>query len=94
MKPRKTGVREAKAHLSRLLRGVQGGQEWIITDRGKAVARLVPASEGVLPLDDRMRRLIESGLIEPPERGARELPPPLPLKRDLAQEWLREDRRS
>jgi prevent-host-death family protein len=92
MKPHRTGVREAKAHLSRLLRGVERGQEWIITDRGKPVARLVPASGDDLPLTERIHRLEAAGLIEPLNRETGDLPSPLPLKRGLAQTWLQEDR--
>lgn len=92
MKPRRTGVREAKARLSRLLRDVQRGKEWVITDRGKPVARLSPPSGSDLPLEERLRRLEDAGLIEPLRRPARDLPPPLPLKKGLAQRWLKEDR--
>lgn len=37
------GVHEAKTHLSRLLERVAAGDEIVITRRGEAVARLVPA---------------------------------------------------
>lgn len=36
------GVHEAKTHLSRLLAAVSAGEDVIISNRGKAVARLVP----------------------------------------------------
>ena len=67
-----TGIREAKARLSRLLRDVQRGHEWVITER--------------------IRRLEDSGLIEPVRPQTRKLPPPLPLEEGLAQAWLQEDR--
>jgi prevent-host-death family protein len=35
-------VRELKNHLSACLRRVQGGEELVVTSRGKEVARLVP----------------------------------------------------
>lgn len=92
MKPRRTGVREAKARLSRLLRDVQRGQEWVITERGRPVARLSPMAGRTLSLAERIRRLEDSGLVEPVRREARNLPPPLPLKEGLAQKWLQEDR--
>ncbi|MBI3997843.1 MAG: type II toxin-antitoxin system prevent-host-death family antitoxin [Armatimonadetes bacterium] len=94
MKTHRAGIREAKAQLSRLLREVQRGHEWVITDRGRPIARLVPASEETLPLEERIRRLIDAGLVEPPPRDARDLPPPLPLRANLAQRWLQEDRNS
>ncbi len=37
------GAFEAKTHLSALLEKVCGGEEVLITRRGKAVAKLVPA---------------------------------------------------
>jgi prevent-host-death family protein len=37
------GIREAKSQFSRLLRRVATGEEIIITNRGVAVARLIPA---------------------------------------------------
>jgi prevent-host-death family protein len=89
-----TGIREAKARLSRLLRDVQRGHEWIITERGKPIARLVPVSGITLPLSERIRRLEDSGLIEPVRQKMRELPPPLPLEEGLAQALLQEDRNS
>ncbi len=94
MKTRRTGVRDAKARLSQLLRDVQRGQEWVITERGSPVARLSPITERSLSLAERIHRLEDAGLIEPVRREMRELPPPLPLKEDLAQQWLREDRSS
>lgn len=88
----KTGVREAKARLSKLIRDVQRGKEWLITDREKPVARLVPAIGRDLSLQERVRRLEDSGLIEPLRRRVRRLPAPLPIEKELAQRWLQEDR--
>ena len=38
------GVRELKNQLSRYLKRVQDGEEIIVTDRGRSVARIVPAN--------------------------------------------------
>ena len=92
MRARTIGVRDAKAQLSRLLRDVQRGREWVITDHGKPAARLVPAPAKRLSLEERLRRLEEMGLIEAPRGNARDLPPPFPLKNGLAQRWLQEGR--
>ncbi|MDQ7843994.1 MAG: type II toxin-antitoxin system prevent-host-death family antitoxin [Armatimonadota bacterium] len=87
------GIREAKAHLSRLIREVRRGREWVITERGRPVARLIPVRAADLPLEERIRRLEEAGVLEPaPPGSSRPLPPPLPLPDGLAQRWLREDR--
>lgn len=42
--PRSAGIREARLNLSGLLEDVRKGREVIITDRGRPVARLVPAT--------------------------------------------------
>lgn len=88
------GVREAKARLSELLRDARRGREWVITEHGAPIAKLVPIHGSELPLEDRLHRLEEAGVIEPPHRPARSIPPPLPLEPGLAQQWLQEDRRS
>ena len=41
----KIGAFEAKTHLSALLEKVKNGEEVLITKRGKAIARLVPAEQ-------------------------------------------------
>jgi len=37
------GVRELKNRLSRYLKRVQGGEEIVVTERGRSVARIIPA---------------------------------------------------
>jgi prevent-host-death family protein len=92
MRTGKAGVREARARLSRLIRDVQRGGQWVITQRGKPIARLVPVAEESLPLEERIRRLEEAGVLEPLRQAPHPLPPPLPLEKNLAQRWLQEDR--
>lgn len=91
---RTTGVRDAKARLSQLLADVQLGREWIITDRGKPIARLVPIVRERAPLEERLRRLEEIGLVERAAQRVLPLPPPLPLAKGLARRMLDEDRRA
>jgi prevent-host-death family protein len=48
---RTIGIRELKAHLSQVLRDVQGGERVVVTDRGRAVAELgPPAAEALAAL--------------------------------------------
>jgi prevent-host-death family protein len=89
---REAGIREAKARLSELLRDVQAGREWVITERGKPVARLVPASAPRGPLEDRVKRLEDAGVVERRPISQYSLPPPLPLTNELARRILDEDR--
>lgn len=87
------GVREAKIHLSRILDQVAAGTEVIITDRGRPIAKITRVPSSALSLEDRLAELERRGWIEPARGGkARKIPPPLPVKGDVAQRFLREDR--
>jgi prevent-host-death family protein len=57
------GIRELKAHLSEYVARAAGGEEVVVTDRSRPVARLVPFA-GVTGVD----RGIEEGWIEAPRR--------------------------
>lgn len=52
------GVRELRNHLSRYLERVKDGEELVVTDRGRAVARVLPMS-GERTID----RLIAEGIV-------------------------------
>ncbi len=39
---KKTGVRELKIHLSQYLREVKQGENILVTERGRAIAQIVP----------------------------------------------------
>jgi prevent-host-death family protein len=54
------GVRELRNNLSRYLDRVQAGDEVVVTDRGRAIARVLPMS-GERTID----RLIAQGLVTP-----------------------------
>lgn len=54
-------IYDTKAHLSRLLKMVQKGREIVITERGKAIAKIVPCQEETT--DERIKRMITHGLI-------------------------------
>jgi len=87
------GVREAKINLSKLLKRALKGQEVIITDRGKPVAKIVPIPQDRLSLAERIAKLEEQALLGPVrKRRVMRLPPPLPAREGLAQEFLQEDR--
>jgi prevent-host-death family protein len=87
------GVREAKINLSKLLKRVMQGQEVVITDRGKPVGKIMAVSQDHLSLAERIKKMEEQGLLGPVPKGrATRLPPPLPAREDVAQEFLQEDR--
>lgn len=64
------GVRELKNHLSRYLSQVQGGDEVIVTDRGRPVARLSAIDSPT----QRLERLIATGAVRPPKARGRRRP--------------------
>ena len=70
---RKASVSELKSHLSAHLARVRRGEEVLVTDRGRPVARLIGV-QGTQALGDALSALAADGLIRPPERG---LPPAL-----------------
>ncbi|MGH9468638.1 MAG: type II toxin-antitoxin system Phd/YefM family antitoxin [Terriglobales bacterium] len=91
------GVRELKAKLSEYLRKVQAGEAVQITDRGKAVAEIVPAgwaaSSQVSP---ELAEAIRRGEVTPPSKpGPIELKPIVKMPEGFVQKLLdemREDR--
>ena len=67
------GIRELRADLSRFVKRVREGEEIVVTDRGKAVARLVPVG-GERKID----RLIREGVVTRAPRPWRgKLPKPI-----------------
>jgi prevent-host-death family protein len=50
-----TTIATLKASLSEFLAGVKAGEEVIVTDRGRPVARIVPYAPGGTELDDLVR---------------------------------------
>jgi prevent-host-death family protein len=56
------GIRELRAGLSRFVKRVEAGDEIVITDHGKPVARIVPIGER------KIDRLIRSGDVIPARR--------------------------
>ena len=50
-----TTIATLKASLSELLAGVKAGEEVVVTDRGRPVARIVPYESGEAELDDLVR---------------------------------------
>lgn len=55
------GVRELKNQLSRYLKRVQRGEEILVTERGRSVARIVPAETS--SLKQAMEPLLREGAV-------------------------------
>ncbi len=91
MKSLTIGIREAKAQLSRLVNEAERGTVWILTDRGRAVARLGPLHDVESPLGQRISRLESWGWVESASERRRAIPPPVRIGAD-AQQALQDDR--
>ena len=89
---RVAGVRDAKARLSSILADVRLGREWIITERGVPIARMVPVAAEAPPLEERLRQLEAAGTLEPRPADQIALPPVLAVPTGLARRLLDEDR--
>jgi len=60
----RAGVAQLKAGLSRYLKRVKAGQEVLVTDRGRPVAKLVPVTIDARR-ESRRQRLVREGLLLP-----------------------------
>jgi prevent-host-death family protein len=58
---------QLKASLSRYLERVKAGEEIIVTERGKAIARVVPFTRSG-PTPSELDEMERAGLIRPPKR--------------------------
>lgn len=67
------GVRELKNHLSRYLGRVRDGEEIVVTDHGRPVARLVAVDAS----SDRLNDLVRAGLVRPARSARGSLPGPV-----------------
>ena len=81
------GVRELRNHLSRYLDRVRDGDELVVTDRGHAIARVVPVG-GERVLD----RLIAEGVVTPAREKRSRAPKPIKTKSTVS-DLVREQRR-
>lgn len=82
------GVRELRGRLSYYLARVREGHEVVVTDRGMAVARIVPMAG-----DRALDKAIADGLVSPPIRRARTRPARPAQSRGPVSELVAEQRR-
>jgi prevent-host-death family protein len=72
-------IAELKARLSAYLDQVKAGEEVIVTERGHAVARVVPFTQSG-PAPSRYDEMVRAGLLIPRKRA--HVPLPLPAVED------------
>jgi len=82
-------VRDLKNNLSRYLSRVQEGDEVIVTDRGRPVARLVSLEHPT----DLLAQLIASGAVRPPRSRTRHRPPRRIKAKGEVSDFVAEQRR-
>lgn len=87
---KRVGVRELRQNLSVYLRVVSRGQSVEVTDRGKLVAMLVPASDVMSPLE----RLIASGRVIPAKGNLADLGLPPQVNLEMPVSAALEEQRS
>ena len=63
------GIKDVKNNLSRLLARVKAGEEILITERGRPIARIVKENHGEKSIRIALGPLIQKGLIALPSRS-------------------------
>jgi len=88
------GIKEIKNNLSRFLARVKSGDEVLITERGKPIARIIKENQGENALRSALSPLIQQGFLVMPSRNiVREPQPRIQTSGKLASEMIAEDRR-
>ncbi|MBI4310095.1 MAG: type II toxin-antitoxin system prevent-host-death family antitoxin [Candidatus Omnitrophica bacterium] len=88
------GIRQLKAQLSKYVRTARQGEEVVITDHGKPVARLVKGLARESTVREKLVALAQEGLVILPTKPWRPRKfAPVPCKGKLASDMIIEDRR-
>jgi prevent-host-death family protein len=82
------GIRELKNHLSQYLAAVAGGDEVVVTDRGRAVARIT-----AIEIERTIDRLIAQGVVTPARLPKRPAPTSRVRAKELVSPLVVEQRR-
>jgi prevent-host-death family protein len=81
---KRVGSRELKNRLGRYLRRVASGEELLITDRGKPVARLTAVREEPPQPDELLRKLAAEGQVRLATKPFRQRKPPINRGKSLS----------
>lgn len=63
------GIKEIKNNLSRFLNRVKAGEEVVIIERGKPVARIIKENSPALTIRTALASLVEKGVVVMPTRN-------------------------
>ncbi len=90
----RAGIKEIKNNLSRFLAQVKSGDEVLITERGKPIARISKENQGENDLRRALHPLIQQGFLVMPSRNiVREPQPRITTPGKPVSEMIAEDRR-
>ncbi len=88
------GIREFKNKLSHYLSYVKKGEDVLITERGKVIARVIQENSQKISLRKALQPLIMKGLISlPVQELNKEVPDPIAVPGKPISEMVIEDRR-
>ena len=88
------GIKELKNNLSRYLSQVKKGEDILVTERGKAIARIIREDPKEIHLREVLSPLIVKGVIKlPSQKIDREISTPFKLPGKSVSEMVIEDRR-
>ena len=88
------GIKEIKNNLSRYLARVKSGEEILITERGKPIARIIRENDKENSIRHALGPLIEKGLVAMPAKPPGKAPPErIKTTGKPASEMVAEDRR-
>jgi prevent-host-death family protein len=88
------GIKEVKNNLSQILARVKAGEEILITERGRPIARIVKENKGDRSIRAALGPLIQKGLIALPNRSIlKDRHAPLKVSGKPVSEMVVEDRR-
>ncbi len=90
----RAGIKEVKNNLSRYLARVKSGEEILVMERGKPIARIIKENNGISSIRDALSSLIQDGLIYMPDRSInKDTPKRIKASGKPASEMVAEDRR-
>jgi prevent-host-death family protein len=88
------GVKELKNHLSRYLGRVKQGEDLLVTERGKVIARIIREDRKKTSVVEALIPLVAEGVVTlPSQKLSRQIPEPIQLAGKPLSEIALEDRR-
>lgn len=89
-----TGIKELKNNLSRYLSWVKKGEDVLITERGKTIARIIREQPRKMSIEEALGPLILKGMVAPPIKELdKDIPAPIKVPGKPISEMAIEDRR-